>query len=133
VGVLRAINDMSATAYLVQRQARWRALRWPLVLATIGAGIGVSLFAWAANPGEGASTSLRNADLTGADLSGVSLEGGDLTGANLTRADLTGANLENAVLDDVTWLDTTCPDGTNSDNTAAPDGTRGSCKGHLSP
>ncbi len=130
---LRAVNDMTQLAYYLRARSRFVRMRAPLVLAILVAAAGVSVFAWAANPATAPAPSLRNVSLVGADLTGAALTHADLTGADLTRANLKGANLTGATLTDVTWSGTTCPDGTNSDDTAAADGTKGSCVGHLSP
>ncbi|MEV4134696.1 pentapeptide repeat-containing protein [Dactylosporangium sp. NPDC049742] len=102
------------------------ALSRLLVSAAVAA-LGVTAFAWAANPPDReAGADLRNARLVGAflrdgDLRNAKLDHADLTGADLTGADLTGASVVGTI-----WRDTTCPDGRNSDEVG------GTCAGHLS-
>jgi hypothetical protein len=132
--LIEGIESVAAHEALL---ADFRVARWWISLLVVTAAIGIGIFAWAANPGEDVSASLRNARLTNADLSGASLRQADLTGADLSGADLTGAHLEDAVIEDVLWNNTTCPDGTNSDDVAKRDASGemvgGTCAGHLSP
>jgi hypothetical protein len=134
---LAAINRMLARANYLRGHTKFVRTRRPLAVAIMLAAIGISMFAWAANPGENPGPTLRNADLRNVDLSGASLRRADLTGADLRNADLTGADLTGAIVDDVTWGNTMCPDGVNSDDTAREGrngaSAFGSCAGHLAP
>lgn len=130
--VLNSLNEMTRLANYVRHEAKYARMRVPLVLAMTMAALGISVFAWAANPPEKAPSTLRNTNLSGADLSGSSLAGADLTGADLSGVDLRGAILRGAIVKDVKWSNTTCPDGTNSDDSADASG-KGSCEGHLTP
>ncbi|MET7421171.1 pentapeptide repeat-containing protein [Dactylosporangium sp. NPDC005555] len=100
----------------------------PRLLVSAGlAALGVTAFAWAANPADRPATAdlrnvrLVNAFLRDSDLRDAKLDHADLTGADLTGADLTGASIVGTI-----WRDTTCPDGRNSDDVG------GTCAGHLS-
>lgn len=131
---LKAINELVRLANFRRSREDFVRTKRTLAVAMMIAAAGIGVFAWAANPSEGAAPSLRNANLSGADLGGVALTGADLTGADLTGADLTGANLTGAILTNVVWANTTCPDGVNSDDTGRGQGTEASsCEGHLSP
>jgi hypothetical protein len=131
------LNKMLSRATFRREMVRFsRSKKW-IFLGVAIASLGITIFAWAANPGKVSTPSLRNANLTNADLHGVNLRSADLTGANLTNANLKGANLQDAVIKDAIWKNTTCPDGTNSDSTGRPDNNNvlsgGTCEGHLEP
>jgi hypothetical protein len=129
-GLIERVESIAAHETLL---ASFRRARWWISALVVVAAAGIGAFAWAANPGADISPDLRNVDLSGADLTGAALRKADLTGADLTGADLTGAHLDGAVIEGVTWKHTTCPDGTDSDDIAKPDGTGGTCAGHLEP
>lgn len=128
---LNSVDGVVSMANYQRNRVTFKRMRVPLAALMAGAAISIGLFAWAANPAEKRPPSLRNVDLSGADLSGSFLGYADLSGADLTDADLGGANLTGAKLTDVIWSNTLCPDGTNSDDVALPDGTKGTCEGHL--
>jgi hypothetical protein len=141
-----------ANLVLLNDQFRSKALR-TLLLAAVIAGLGISVFAWAANPAasiptpttrleraqlsgadlEGAhlvgvdlqSSNLTNAKLTNATLIRADLRGADLSGADLSGANLSGADLAGATLVNVKWSGTVCPDARISDEVG------GSCLSHL--
>lgn len=128
----RELNVMLGNANYRREMVRFgRSKKW-IFLGVILASVGITVFAWAANPGADANASMRNADLTNADLRGANLRKADLTGANLTNTNLRGANLRDAIVTDATWHNTTCPDGTNSDAAMRP-GKSPTCEGHLIP
>jgi uncharacterized protein YjbI with pentapeptide repeats len=108
-------------------EAKMRSALRPLLASALVAALGITLFAWAANPPDAPTVSitLRGAVLANANLRGADLQGVDLTGADLTGADLTGAVLKGAVLTNVVWKNTTCPDGQISDTAG------GTCAGHF--
>lgn len=104
-----------------------RILTKLLLAASLGA-LGITMFAWAANPPEATPrASLTDASLIGANLRDADLTGVNMARANLTDADLTGANLTGAILTNVIWSNTICPDGINSDDVGQ------SCAGHRGP
>lgn len=124
----RARDDVRVLVTMAQFQrllASFNGILRQLLGATVVTAVGITVFAWASNPGSAAAdlsgAKLVQANLSGADLSMVTLDGADLTGA-----DLSGARLDGASLKGVTWSDTTCPDGTNS-NAKQPQ----TCLGHL--
>jgi hypothetical protein len=141
-----------ANLILLTDQFRSKALR-RLLLAAVVSALGISIFAWAANPPaatpaltarlEGAQLSganlegsdlagadfehanLTNANLTNVTLTGASFAGADLSGANLSGANLSGASIRGARLVNVKWSGTVCPDGRISDEVG------GTCLSHL--
>jgi Pentapeptide repeats (8 copies) len=141
-----------ANLVLLTDQFRSKALR-RLLLAAVVSAIGISVFAWAANPPAAAPAltarleqaqlsganlegsdfvgadfehaNLTNANLTNATLTGATFAGADLSGANLSGANLSGADLTGARLVNVRWFGTVCPDGRISDQVG------GTCLSHL--
>jgi hypothetical protein len=119
-----AIEVMAAHELL---KAQFHGALPRLLLSASLAALGVTAFAWAANPPDRPATAdlrnvrLVNAFLRDADLRNANLDHADLTGADLAGADLTGASIVDTI-----WRDTTCPDGSNSDDVG------GTCAGHLS-
>lgn len=133
-GELNKMLDRATNQRLMVRFARSK--KWIFSGVAI-ASIGITVFAWAANPGKATAPSLRNGNLTNADLRGANLRDADLTGANLTNANLDGADLQGATIDHVVWQNTVCPDGTNSDAVGRLDKSNvlqgATCDGHLVP
>lgn len=125
------LDDRAFTILLIARSKMlehgFHALARSIVWCGAVTAVGITLFAWAANPPtvKEPSVTLTQVSLVGADLRDADLSNADLTGANLTNADLTGATLKRALLTDVTWSNTICPDGTNSDRA------KNSCAGHT--
>ena len=133
-GIQAELSDLDRRVTAIEVMAAHELLKsqfhgaLPRLLLSAGlAALGVTAFAWAANPPDRPATAdLRNVRLVGAflrdsDLRNAKLDHADLSGADLTGADLTGASIVGTI-----WRDTTCPDGKNSDDVG------GTCAGHLS-
>jgi hypothetical protein len=124
----RRINNTMLVVESRYAEVRFAATSRRLLALAMLAAVGITLFAWAANPPPAnLIASLRGADLSDAQLRDADLRGVDLRGADLTGADLLGADLSGADLTGATWGGTVCPDGTNSDQNGE------TCAGRLRP
>jgi hypothetical protein len=121
------IDEITELAQYEKQKDRFNRLRWHIAAAMVVSAVGITVFAWAANPSDDAPpvAVLRGADLAGSDLRDAMLVNADLRDSDLRDADLTGSDLEGARTSGVTWGNTICPDGTNSDDVG------GTCEGHL--